>query len=91
MFRDMCLRTFCYPNLIIMLTPQEFQQGFIIESNKMYLQSVRIHNHYTTLSALKHVDGGGGSGNGGGAGGDGDGSSSGGGDVDADVNDNNNM
>jgi len=61
-----------------MLTPQ-FQQSIIIESNKIYLQSVWIYYHYSTLSPLKHVDGGdGGGGNGG----------SGGGDVDDDVDDN---
>lgn len=83
MFRDMCLKTFCYPHLIIMLTPQQFQQGIITESNKIYLESVWIYYHHTTLSSLKHVDGGrGGGGNGG----------SGGVDVnDDDVDDNNNM
>jgi hypothetical protein len=43
-----------------MLTAQQFQQGVIIESNKKHLQSVWIYYHYTTLSPLKHVDGGGG-------------------------------
>jgi len=74
MLRDTCLRTFCYPDLIIMLTPQQFQQAIITESNKIYLQSVWIYYHYTTLSPLKHVDGG---------------SGNSGGDVDDDVDDNN--